>query len=400
VWSTLVEGRLALHRWQNRVRSLREKAQGCSRNVEAGIKKEKHELKAEYDKLDILSESRTLTPQEREHMCSVNASLGKILDMEEVKARQRSRERNIKEGDRNTRFFHAVANQRKRKTSIHSIEGPRGTTDTTEKIIEVATQYYKDLFKFEPRLNMNILDSFFSKGEKLTPEESEILEDRFTEEEIKNVVLSLTQMEHLALMGCLLCFIKLSGEEVKDDIVEMFEDFHRCELDIYRLNFALITVIPQEKDARTMNKFRPISLLNFCYKIFTRVLTNRLGKVIDKLIASNQTTFIKGRYILESVVIAHEVLHSVHQARKQSLVLKVDYEKAYDKVNWLFLMEILEKRGIGGKWLEWIRRIIFRGYVGLTINNVEGEFFQTGKGLRQGDPLSPLAFYLSGRCVV
>jgi hypothetical protein len=177
-----------LHRWQNRVRSLREKAQGCSRNVEAGIKKEKHELKAEYDKLDILSESRTLTPQEREHMCSVNASLEKILDMEEVKARQRSRERNIKEGDRNTRFFHAVANQRKRKTSIHSIEGPGGTTDTTEKIIEVATQYYKDLFKFEPRLNMNILDSFFSKGEKLTPEESEILEDRFTEEEIKNVV--------------------------------------------------------------------------------------------------------------------------------------------------------------------------------------------------------------------
>jgi hypothetical protein len=201
-------------------------------------------------------------------------------------------------------------------------------------------------------------------------------------------------------MGCLLCFIKLSGEEVKDDIVEMFEDFHRCELDIYRLNFALITVIPQEKDARTMNKFRPISLLNFCYKIFTKLLTNRLGKVIDKLIASNQTTFIKGRYILESVVIAHEVLHSVHQARKQSLVLKVDYKKAYDKVNWLFLMEILEKRGIGGKWLEWIRRIIFRGYVGLTINNVEGEFFQTGKGLRQGDPLSPLAFYLSGRCVV
>jgi hypothetical protein len=98
VWSTPVEGRSALDRWQNRVISLRKKAKGWNRNVEVGIKKEKHELKTEYDRLDILSESKTLTPQEREHMCSVNASLEKILDMEEVKARQKSRERNIKEG--------------------------------------------------------------------------------------------------------------------------------------------------------------------------------------------------------------------------------------------------------------------------------------------------------------
>jgi hypothetical protein len=98
VWSTPVEGRSALDRWQNRVISLRKKAKGWNRNVEVGIRKEKHELKTEYDRLDILSESKTLTPQEREQMCSVNASLEKILDMEEVKARQKSRERNIKEG--------------------------------------------------------------------------------------------------------------------------------------------------------------------------------------------------------------------------------------------------------------------------------------------------------------
>jgi hypothetical protein len=72
-------------------------------------------------------------------MCSINTSLEKILDMEEVKARQRSREINIKGGDRNARFFHAIANQRKRKTTIYFIEGPGGTADTTEKIIEVAT---------------------------------------------------------------------------------------------------------------------------------------------------------------------------------------------------------------------------------------------------------------------
>jgi hypothetical protein len=64
--------------------------------------------------------------------------------------------------------------------------------------------------------------------------------------------------------------------------------------------------------------------------------------------------------------------------------------RAYDKVNWQFLLDILEKRGLGGgEWLRWIKSLLFRGSVGLTINNVEGEFFQTGKGLRQGDQLSP-----------
>jgi hypothetical protein len=114
--------------------------------------------------------------------------------------------------------------------------------------------------------------------------------------------------------------------------------------------------------------------------------------VDDRIIASNQTTFIKGRYILESVVTAHAILHSVHQSKKKGFILKLDYEKAYDKVNWQFLLEILEKRGFGPKWIGWIKRILARGFVGVTINNVEWAFFQTGKGLRQSDTLSSILF--------
>jgi hypothetical protein len=65
--------------------------------------------------------------------------------------------------------------------------------------------------------------------------------------------------------------------------------------------------------------------------------------------------------ILEGVVTAHEVLHSVHHGKQQGYVVKLDYEKAYDKVNWMFLIDVLRKRGFGSKWLEWIRCILFRG---------------------------------------
>jgi hypothetical protein len=118
---------------------------------------------------------------------------------------------------------------------------------------------------------------------------------------------------------------------IKKDILEMFEDYYRGELDLYRLNFSLITVIPKERYARTLNKFRPISLLNCSYKIFTKFLTNRVAGVIDRLITSNQTTFIKGRYILESVVTAHEILHNVYHGKQQGYVVKLDYKKPMTK---------------------------------------------------------------------
>jgi hypothetical protein len=82
-----------------------------------------------------------------------------------------------------------------------------------------------------------------------------------------------------------------------------------------------------------MNKIRSISLLNCSYKIFTKVLTDRISKVADRLVTGNQTAFIKGRYILKSVVTTHEVIHSVHHGKKQGLILKLDYEKAYNKVS-------------------------------------------------------------------
>lgn len=122
------------------------------------------------------------------------------------------------------------------------------------------------------------------------------------------------------------------------------------DLDIFRINFANITLIPKEPNACTMSKFRPISLLNCSYTIFTKVLTNRINLVANRLISSNQTAFIRGRYILESVVTAHEIIHSVHQSEGAGVILKLDYEKAYDKVNWEFFLEILHKRN-GARWI-------------------------------------------------
>jgi hypothetical protein len=79
--------------------------------------------------------------------------------------------------------------------------------------------------------------------------------------------------------------------------------------------------------------------------------------------------FIKGRYIIESVVTAHEIIHSVHQSEEPGVVLKLDYEKAYDKVSWNFLLDVLTKRGSGQKWLAWMEKIVHNGSVGGIADN-------------------------------
>ena len=108
--------------------------------------------------------------------------------MEEIRAKQRSRDRNIKEGDNNTTYFHALANQRNRKKRITVLEGPNGQVTDTQDMLTLATKFYKDLFGFETSLDVSLGDNFWAEEEKVTLEENLIFQFPFSEEEIKEAV--------------------------------------------------------------------------------------------------------------------------------------------------------------------------------------------------------------------
>ena len=132
---------------------------------------------------------------------------------------------------------------------------------------------------------------------------------------------------------------------VKEMVKRMLDSPHAEELQLRRLNYGVVTLIPKTKDAATIKQYRPICLDYVCYKIVTKVLTNRLERVADKVVSKSQTAFMKNGNILDGVVTIHEVFHELRRTKQEGVILKLDFEKAYDRVNWDFLQEVLLKKG-------------------------------------------------------
>ena len=139
---------------------------------------------------------------------------------------------------------------------------------------------------------------------------------------------------------------------------------------------------------------RPISLLGGLYKILTKVLANRIKRIMDKVISQSQTALLERRQILDAILIVNEIVDSILRRKECGFICKLDIEKAYDNINWEFVYQVLDIMGFCGRWISWIKWCISTTSFSVLFNGTPTKVFQSSRGLRQGVPLSGLSPYL------
>ncbi|GJT65778.1 RNA-directed DNA polymerase, eukaryota [Tanacetum coccineum] len=159
-------------------------------------------------------------------------------------------------------------------------------------------------------------------------------------------------------------------------------------------NSSFIALIPKMQDAKLVKDYRPISLIGSMYKIIAKILANRLVGVLGDIVNEVQYAFVTNRQILDGPFILNELLQWCKSKKKQTMIFKIDFEKAYDSVRWDYLDDVLNKFGFGTKWRGWIQTCLSSSRGSILVNGSPTGEFQFQKGLKQGDPLSPFLFIL------
>ncbi|GAU14347.1 hypothetical protein TSUD_309070 [Trifolium subterraneum] len=370
--------KLALKEWHNT----------HAKNIPGKI----NDLKIRLSVLDSKGEEGVLTDEERDELRSVSADIHSLSRVNASICWQQSRLLWLREGDANSRYFHSVLASRRRQNALSVIMVDGVRVEGLQPIRQAVFNHFSSHFRAGNMDRPTMEDLQFNT---LSFAEGGSLVKPFSVEEVKAAIWDCDSYKSPGPDGINFGFLKEFWPEMRADIMRFITEFHRNGKLSKGINSTFITLIPKVDSPQKLNDFRPISLVGSLYKILAKVLANRLRTVIGSVISETQTAFVKERQILDGILIANEVVDEARKSQKELLLFKVDFEKAYDSVDWGYLDMVMRKMSFPRLWRKWMSECVCTATASVLVNGSPTDEFPLERGLREGDPLSPFLFLLA-----
>ncbi|VFQ65575.1 unnamed protein product [Cuscuta campestris] len=284
---------------------------------------------------------------------------------------------------------------RRHRLHISSLKDGNGKIHSSpEEISKITVEHYTKVFSFihegEMEEILNLIPS------SVNDQDNYMLSHIPEEEEIKRTIWSLNANSTAGPDGFNGFFFRNSWDIIKSDVCKAVQEFFIGVPMPKVFGSTLITLIPKDEAAITLDQLRPISLSTFFSKIISRILSDRFKLILPKLISQEQTAFQTGKNITEHVLLTKEMVHLLSaNARGGNCIIKLDLSKAFDKLSWAYLEGILTKFGFSRGTIHLLMGNLKATHFSVLVNGQPKGFFPMKCGVKQGDPLSPLLFIIA-----
>jgi len=189
--------------------------------------------------------------------------------------------------------------------------------------------------------------------------------------------------------------VAIKTQPLRNAFVVAIQSFFKTGFLPKGVNSTILALIPKKKEAVFMKDYMPISCCNVLYKVISKILANRLKTILPKFISANQSAFVKERLLMENLLLATEIIKDYHKDTVSSrCAMNIDIFKAFDSVQWSFLLNTLKALDIPEKYIHWIQTFVTTASFSLQVNGELAEYFGSERGLRQGCSLSSYLFVI------